>query len=201
MSAGTGLISHTSRCPCPSCISHIRPPSIPPPPPLRSLPPPPPIILELFCCVPLIAQHTLSAVHDVWLVCRWVGPAPTLQRGVGRGVRATSTPQLGCPSAPATPWTLQKAERASLQVSSTFCIVIGLIYCVTTIPHCTKAGVQRCDRSDLVCLTVCLQQAVHAMMERLPDACIIATAVKPCQLNGNSMDCSGSINVSKALYI
>lgn len=137
------------------------PPQYPPPLPLCSLPPPPPIILELFCCVPLIAQHTLSAVHDVWLVCRWVGPAPTLQRGVGRGVRATSTPQMGCPSAPATPWTLQKAERASLQVSSTFCIVIGLIYCVTTIPHCTKAGVQRCDRSDLVCLTVCLQQAVH----------------------------------------
>lgn len=105
-----------------------------------------------------MAQHTLSAPHDIWLVCRWVGPAPTLQRGVGRGVRPTSTAQLGCPSAPATLWTLQKAERASLQVSSTFC--------------CHASG-----RSDLVCLTVFLQQACqpfHAM-EMLPDACILAT--------------------------
>jgi hypothetical protein len=37
-------------------------------------------------------------------------------------------------------------------------------------------------------------------METLPDACTIATAVKPCQLNGISVDCSDSINVSKALY-
>lgn len=30
---------------------------------------------------------------------------------------------------------------------------------------------------------------------------IVATAVKPCQLSSNSMDCSDSIDVSKALYI
>lgn len=95
-----------------------------------------PAPLVPFC----MAQHSLSALHSIWLVRRWVGHAPTLQRGVGRGVRATSTAQLGCPSAPATLWTLQKAERASLQVSSTFC--------------CHASG-----RSDLECLTVCLQQA------------------------------------------
>ena len=37
-------------------------------------------------------------------------------------------------------------------------------------------------------------------METLPDVCIVATADKPCQLNGISADCSGSISVSKALY-